>query len=79
MLKQSLERWREFTARDLPKRPYLFEMIPTPNRIDISKLGNDGALSSDTCNSAQKSHRILVQLIENKDGIVHEVECVQHL
>ena len=54
-------------------------MIPTPNGIDIAKLGNGGALSSDTCNPAQKTRRILVELIENHDGIVHGVDCVQHL
>ena len=54
-------------------------MIPTPNIIYVSKLGNGGALSSDTCISAQKSRRILVQLIEKQYGIVHEVDCVQHL
>ena len=57
----------------------LLHMIPTPNGIDIAKLGNGGALSSDTCNSAQKTRWILVELIENKDGIVHKVDCVQHL
>ena len=54
-------------------------MIPTPNGIYIAKLGNGGALSSDTCNSARKTRRILVELIENQDDIVHEVYCVQHL
>ena len=54
-------------------------MIPTPNGIDIAKLANSGALSSDTCNSARKTRRILVELIENQDGIVHEVDCVQNL
>ena len=54
-------------------------MIPTPDSIDIAKLGNGGALSSDTCNLARKARRILLQLIENKDGIVHEFDCVQKL
>ena len=54
-------------------------MIPTPNSIYIANLGNGGALSSDTCNSAQKALQSLVQLIEKQDGIVHEVDCVQHL
>ena len=54
-------------------------MIPTPNIIDIAKLGNGWDLSSDTCNSVLKAHRILVQFIEKQYGIVHEVDCVQHL
>ena len=54
-------------------------MIPTPNIIYIAKLGNGGALSSDTCNLARKAHWILVQFIEKQDGIVYEVDCVQKL
>ena len=54
-------------------------MIPTPNKIDIDKIGNGRDLSSDTGNSAQKARRILVQLIAYQDGIVHEVDCVQQL
>ena len=54
-------------------------MIPTPNGIDIAKLWNGGALYSQTCNSARKTRRILVKLIEEQDDIVHEVDCVQHL
>ena len=54
-------------------------MIPTHNSIYIAKLGNGGALSSDTCNSERKARWILVQFIEKKDVIVHEVDCVQQL
>ena len=79
ILKQSIRRWREVTANEFPNMTDLLHMIPTPNGIDISKLGNGGALSSNTCNSARKTRRILVELIENQDGIVHEVDYVQHL
>ena len=54
-------------------------MILTHNSIDIANIGNGKALSSDTCNSEQKSCWILVQLIEKQYGIVHEVDCVQHV
>ena len=57
----------------------MLEIIPTPIRIDIAKLGNGRSLSSDTCNLERKARRILVQFIENKDGIVYEVYCVQNL
>ena len=57
----------------------LLEIIPTPNIIDIAKLRKGGDLSSENCNSAIKARRILVQLIEKQDGIVHEFDCVQHL
>ena len=59
--------------------PDLLEMIPTPNGIDIYKLGNGGALSSEPCNLSQKSRPILVHFIENQDDIFHVVDCVQHL
>ena len=54
-------------------------MIPTTNSIDIAKLGNVGALYSDTCNLVRKERQIIVQLIGDQDGIVHEVDYVQHL
>ena len=78
-MKQSLEQWREVTAFEFTNRPDLLDMISTPNIIYISNLGNYGALSSDTCNSARKARRILVQLIEEQDGIFYEVDCVQNL
>ena len=76
---QLLERWIEVAAREFPNRPDLLNMIQTTNSIDIAKLANGRALSPDSCNSAHKSRRILVQLIEKQGGIVHEVYCVQHL
>ena len=79
ILKQYLKWWREVTARDFPNRPDLLQMIPTPNGIDIAKLGDCGALSSETCTSARKTRRILVELIEKQDGIIYELDCVQHL
>ena len=79
ILNQYLKRWSKVTDHELPNRLDLLQMIPTPNGIDIAKLGNGGALSSDTCNSARKTRQILVEWIENQDGIVHEVDCVQHL
>ena len=54
-------------------------MIPTPNSIDIAKLGNIGALSSETCNLKKKALRIIVKFIEKQDVISCEVDCVQHL
>ena len=34
--------------------------IPPPSTMDIGKLGYGGAITSDTCNSAQKTRRLIV-------------------
>ena len=50
--------------------------LPLPESINISKLGHGGAITTDTCNSAQKTRRILV---DNVGGRVHEMDCMHHL
>ena len=50
--------------------------LPLPESINISKLGHGGAVTTDTCNSAQKTRRILV---DNVGGRVHEMDCMHHL
>ena len=56
--------------------PDKIHMIPSDNNIDISKMGYGGAITTDTCNSARKTRRILVERI---DGAVHEMDCMHHL
>jgi len=74
-----LNRWREVTAREFPNRPDLLELIPDVDTINIKKL-TDGAVTTDTCNSAQKTRRILVEIVSQIDGgIVHEQDCFHHL
>ena len=54
-------------------------MIPDADKIDIKKL-TDGAVTTDTCNSAQKTRRILVGIVSQIDGgVVHEQDCFHHL
>ena len=92
-LKHRLRRCREITIREFPNRPDLLLMIPNPDSIDIKKL-SDGAINTDTCNSAQKTRRILVAIVSEIDkdtihdmsredigkaGVVHEMDCMQHL
>ena len=47
--------------------------------IDILKLNNSGCITTDTCNAAQKTHRILVGVINDTGGIVFEQDCYHHL
>ena len=56
--------------------PEKIHMIPSDNNIDISKMGYGGAITTDTCNSARKTRRILVERIE---GTIHEMDCIHHL
>ena len=78
-LKCRLKRWKEVTAREFPDRPDLLEMIPDPDSIDIKKL-TAGCVTTDTCNSARKSRRIIVEMVAQLDGgVVHEQDCFHHL
>ena len=52
-------------------------MIPLPNDITLSKLGDGGAVITDTCNAARKLRRILVD--EKIEGTAYELDCFQHL
>ena len=56
--------------------PNEIQLLPSDNNIDISKMGYGGAITTDTCNSARKTRRILVERIE---GTIHEMDCIHHL
>ena len=56
--------------------PNYIHSLPTPDEIDISKLGNGGAITTDTCNAAMKTRRILSKKI---GGQVHEIDCMHYL
>ena len=56
--------------------PDKVDLIPSPDGIDISKLGGDGVIMTDTCNNtAQKIRRILV----DKVGGAWDLDCMNHL
>ena len=75
-LKERLARWKEVTESEFPNRPDLLDLIPSSESINIDKLGEGGAINTDTCNAAQKNRRILVDYI---NGNVNEQDCMQHL
>ena len=72
-------RWRKVTHREFSGRLDLTRLIKIPGSVDIAKIGNNGATTSDTCNSACKARRLLVEHVANLRRIVHEIDCVQHL
>ena len=51
-------------------------MIPSPDSIDINKLGDSGTITTDTCNAKRKVRRLFVKAI---DGCVNEQYCMKHL
>ena len=62
--------------------------IPSPNEMNIHKLSSGGAITSDTCNAARKTSRILKESIEqaaitiqktNDDISIVQVSCWNHL
>jgi hypothetical protein len=50
-------------------------LVPSPDEIDINKLGDGGVVMTDTCNAAQKLRRILVSIV---DG-TYDLDCMNHL
>ena len=57
------------------KCPDSVESIPTPDGIDVNKLGDGGVVMTDTCNAAQKIRCIL---LEHIDGAL-DLDCMNHL
>ncbi|MBV5268348.1 MAG: hypothetical protein JZU67_07630, partial [Burkholderiaceae bacterium] len=56
--------------------PQLCESIPSPDGINIKKLGRNGLIMTDSCNAAQKARRLLQYEI---GGTVCELDCHHHL
>ena len=66
----------KFTTREFPDRSDLLNIIPSPDIIDVNKLGDGGTITTDTCNVTRKVRRLLVKSIY---GCVNEQDCMQHL
>ncbi len=50
-------------------------LVPSPAGINVLKLGDGGVIMTDTCNTAQKIRRILVDQIAG----TYELDCMNHL
>ena len=55
-LKNRLKRLREVLEESCPRE---LDFLPLDDQIDISKFGHEGVITTETCNSAQKTRRIL--------------------
>mmetsp|Transcript_10920 Transcript_10920/g.19096 ORF Transcript_10920/g.19096 Transcript_10920/m.19096 type:complete len:299 (+) Transcript_10920:1323-2219(+) len=71
-LKQRLHRLKEVMDKHCPNKS---SQIPRPDSININKLGQGGNIMTDTCNTARKIRRILVDEI---DG-AYDYDCMNHL
>ena len=63
---------RETAIREHPE---CVNVIPSPDGVNIQKLGNHGVITTDTCNAAQKARRIMQLKI---GGSTHEWDCLHH-
>jgi hypothetical protein len=59
-----LEGWRNALARLFPHRQDLINMIPQSNELTLTKLAKDGMVSTDSCNTARKTQRLLCEVIK---------------
>jgi hypothetical protein len=58
-----LEGWRTVLTRLHPHHQDLIYMIPQSNELTLTKLATDGMVSTDTCNTAHKTERLLCEVI----------------
>jgi hypothetical protein len=72
LLRDRLERLRKCIAE---KHPHKIDLVPSPDSIDIEKLGGGGVVMTDTCNTAQKLRRILVEVSDD----ILDLDCMNHL
>ncbi len=71
--KNRLERLQQVVVHDNPQP---CESIPSPDGIDIKKLGHNGLIMTDSCNATQKARRLLRYLV---GGTVCDLDCYHHL
>ena len=71
-LKHWLQRLHE-VLKD--KFPGCIHSIPSPDQIDIQKLGNGGCITTDTCNAARKVQSLFRELVPGSTTY----DCMNHL
>ena len=55
-----LERWSEVLKENFPDSECT---IPSADSMDIKKLGDEGVINSDTCNTALKTRHLMLKAI----------------
>ena len=75
---ERLDQWATVLQREYPDSTY---KIPNGKELHIGKLGFGGAITTDTCNAAQKTKRLLVDevLQYSTNNHVLLVDCWHHL
>ncbi len=85
---QLLNDWRIVLERLYPSRQDLLDMIPQSQALTLDKLANDGMVSTDTCNTARKTRRLLckaIRMVAIEQGLreesinIMENDCWNHL
>ena len=83
-----LNNWRDMTRRMLPYRQDLLDKLSDPMKLTLARFSENGWLMTDTCNTAQKSRKLLRKVIEaeakdngmTEDEInIYEADCWHHL
>ena len=73
-----LDQWADILKREFPNCKH---KIPSGKEMNIGKLGNGGAITTDMCNGAQKTRRLLVEEVirHSINNNVLQVDCWHHL
>ena len=64
---QRLQRWYHVISSMYPS--YVHD-IPNLDQVTISNLHKGGAVNSDTCNGARKTHQLLVKSFEDEAALL---------
>ena len=61
--RELLDKWQETTKRMFPGRDDILALIPRSVDLTLGKLGKNGMVMTDTCSTAQKFRRLLIDSI----------------
>ena len=73
LLKNRLNQLHDVLEKKYPK--YDRSSLPVADDIDLSKLGQGGTITTDTCSTAQKLRHLLLEKIEG----AYDYDCMHHL
>ena len=62
--KKLLDMWRDVTERMFPSRQDLLDKIPSSSDLTLAKLSKDGQVMTDTCSTARKFRRLIIDEIK---------------
>ena len=62
--RELLQAWCDVTVALFPNQQDLFETIPAPTKLPLAKAAKKGIIMTDTCNTACKLCRLLIDQIK---------------